>query len=305
MEPQTYDGDNRPTSMPDPAPARVVRAPAPAPPETSDDATLTGEAEVGIFAERRPDLDVASVSPLLRLGIRPRPQVEIFGGFGAVATFSDGPEGRENFARPSNIDFGGRWVRRWGGDRYRSASIGFQFAIPTGAVQSDAQADAYEYALGGRAGWNPWDWTPATLGLVVPAEIHAQVWRRLVVGGELGVGGMFPSIDNNAPPSAAAQVAAQARYVLPWLGVGVRVSGVYNGQRREDTTQTAVAPFADVSLCRRGGPRLRGTLERANAKCPAYLSARFNINLDAPYGWATKDAMRVWGLQLGLGWSVF
>jgi hypothetical protein len=282
-----------------------VRAPAPAPSEVGDDPTLSGDIDVGIFAERRPDRDVASLSPHLRLGIRPRPTVEILGGFGAVATFMDGTMGRENSARPSNIDFGLRWVKRWGGDRYREASAGFHFAIPTGGARTDLEAEAYDYALGGRGGWNPWDWTPSTLGLVLPAEIHAQVWRRLVVGGEVGIGGLFPAVQNTSTPEAAAQVAGQARYVLPWLALGLRVQGVYNGARRAETNQVAIAPMVDVSLCRRGGPRLRGTFARTTAECPVYASARLNLNLDAPYGFVSRDAMRLWGLQVGLGWAVF
>lgn len=282
-----------------------VRAPAPAPAEAQTDPTLTGDIDVGIFAESRPDRDIVSLSPHLRLGIRPRSTVEIFGGFGAVATFMDGTMGRENSARPSNIAFGLRWVKRWGGDRYREASAGFHFAIPTGAARTELEAEAYDYALGSRGGWNPWDFTPATLGLVLPAEIHAQVWQRLVIGGEVGIAGLFPAVQNNTTPEAAAQVAGQARWVLPWLALGLRVQGVYNGARRAETNQVSIAPLADVSLCRRGGPRLRGTFARTTAECPVYATARFNLNLDAPYGFVSRDAMRLWGLQVGLGWAVF
>lgn len=282
-----------------------VRAPAPAPVEAADDATLTGDIDVGIFAESRPDRDLASLSPRLQLGIRPRPTVEIFGGFGAVATFTNGLAGRENSARPGNIDFGLRWVKRWGGDRYREASAGFHFAIPTGAAGTELEAEAFDYALGGRGGWNPWDWTPSTLGIVLPAQIYAQVGRRLVVGGEVGLGGLFAAVQNNTTPEAAAQVAGQARYVLPWFAIGLRAQGVYNGARRAETNQVSIAPLVDVSLCRRGGPRLRGTFARTTAECPVYATARFNINVDAPYGFVSREAMRLWGLQVGLGWAVF
>ena len=286
----------------------------PPPPETvtttarelEEKPILVGDVDVGIFAERTPELDIASVSPLMRLGIRPRPNVEILAGLGAVASFSNGPEGKQTLARPSNLGFGVHWVGDFGGDKYRAARVGFQFAIPTGAVRSEEEAQAYRYALGGRGGWNPWDWAPATLGLVIPAEVQAQVWRRLVVGGEAAVGGLFASIDNEAPHTAAAQVAASMRWVLPWFAAGLRISGVVDGRQADDNTQAAVTPFADVSLCRKNtGRRLRGTFERTTADCPVYASARFNVNLDAPYGFIADDAMRVWGLQVGLGWAVF
>jgi hypothetical protein len=29
------------------------------------------------------------------------------------------------------------------------------------------------------------------------------------------------------------------------------------------------------------------------------------VNLDGPYGFTGLDAMRVWGVQAGLGWAVY
>jgi hypothetical protein len=265
---------------------------------------LTGGVEIGIFAERRADADVASLSPRLELGIRPHEQVEVEAGFGMVGTVSEGAAGRESSVRPSNLSVAASRVQRWG-DKFREAKVGFLFSLPTSMARTPEELAGYDYALGGRAGWNPWEWTPTTLGLVLPAELRAQVWRRMVLGGDVAVGGMFASVDNTAAPSVVAQGAALARYVTRWFGVGVRVSAVYNGQRTDDASQVAVSPFADASLCRRGGRRVQGTFARATNECPVFATARFNVNLDAPYGYASPDAMRVWGLQLGLGWAVF
>jgi hypothetical protein len=131
------------------------------------------------------------------------------------------------------------------------------------------------------------------------------VWRRLVVGADAALAGLFPSVYNTAPPAFAGQVAGQGRFVTRWFAVGARVSAVYNGQRTDDRTQVAVAPLADVSFCRRGGRRIQGTLAQTTAQCPVFATARFNVNVDAPFGFTRADAMRVWGLQVGLGWAVF
>ena len=56
---------------------------------------------------------------------------------------------------------------------------------------------------------------------------------------------------------------------------------------------------------RRGGRRIQGTFAKATKQCPLYATAKFNFNIDAPFGYTSADAMRVWGLTLGLGWAVF
>ncbi len=284
---------------------RLVQADGPDMDELGDEPTLLGSADIGIFAEQRPDAQVASVSPHLDMGIRPHPSAEVMAGFGVVSTVINGPEGKVSTTRASNMTVAASRVVRWSDDKFREAKIGFAFAIPTSIARDDDERLAYEYALGGRGGWNPWEWTPTTLGLVLPAQIRAQVWRRLVVGADAGLAGLFPSVDNTAAPSLVAQGAGVARYVTRWAGVGVRMSAVYNGQREGDRSQVAVAPFADASLCRRGGRRIQGTFAMATQQCPVYATAKFNFNIDAPFGYTAEDAMRVWGLTLGLGWAVF
>jgi hypothetical protein len=275
--------------------------------ELAEEPTLVGGAEVGIFAERRADADVASVSPRLELGIRPHPQVEILAGFGAVATVINTPTERESSVRSSNISVAASRVQRWG-TKFREAKVGFAFSLPTSSARTPEERAGYDYALGGRAGWNPWEWTPTTLGLIIPAQIRAQIGRRWVVGGDAAIGGMFASVDNTAPPAVAAQGAGLARLVTRWVGLGARVTAVYNGQRTDDRSQVAVSPFADASLCRRGGRRVQGTFARATAQCPVFATAAFNVNLDAPFGLVSRNdaqTMRVWGLVMGLGWAVF
>lgn len=268
--------------------------------------TVVGDAELGVFAESRPDRNAASISPQVRLGLRPRPEVELHLSFGAVSVIADGTTGREQVARPSNLGFGASRVldRREGPWRY--AKVGFGFVLPTAFATNAAEQQAYDYALGGRAGWDPWTWTPESFGLVVPAEVRAQAGRRWVIGGDGALAGLLPSAHRTDGLALAAQLAAEARVVARRFGVGLRMSAVWNGRHPTDRSQAAVSPFVDASLCRRStGRRLRGERARTSSDCPVYASARLNVNLDGPYGFAGNDPMRVWGVQAGLGWAVY
>jgi hypothetical protein len=279
-------------------------------PSRNDDVPLTptvvGDAELGIFAESRRDQNTASISPQIRMGLRPRPEVELHVSFGAVSVFRDGPHGREQQARPSNLSIGASRVvdRREGAWRY--AKIGFGFVLPSGFTTNPTEQQAYDYALGGRGGWDPWTWTPQSFGLVLPAEIRAQAGRRWVIGGDGALAGLLPSAARTDGLAVAAQIAAEARVVTRWMGLGVRLAAVWNGRHPQDRSQAAVSPFVDVSLCRRSsGPRLRGERARTSQACPLYATARLNVNLDGPYGFTGHDPLRVWGVQAGLGWAVY
>ena len=285
--------------------------------EPEPDKQLGGSIETGIAGRRQLLLppspehprglhrDLVSLSPMVRMDLRVRNEVELYGSAGAVVVLSQGPEGRSNVARPSNIGFGGRRVWEWGGDKYRAADFGFEFGIPTGYAETADESDAYAYALGSRGGQNPWEWMPRTLSFVAPAGIHAQIFRRWVVGGRAALAAMFPSINDVAPPTVGAQISAGARWVLPWFALGAGASAVYNGRHPTDRTQVALAPSLDTNLCRRGGRRISGTMAATTARCPVYASAKMHLNLDAPYGFFTDEAMGIWGVHVALGWSIF
>lgn len=249
--------------------------------------------------------EVASVSPMIRLSLAVREEIELFGAGGLVSIFTHGADGVSNATRPSNISFGGRRRWRWGGDRYRAADAGVAFAIPTGYARTEDEVQAYDYALAGRGGLAPWEWMPRTLSFVAPAGVSAQVFRRWVLDVRGAVAGMFPSLGDVQTPTVAAQASAGARWVLPWLAVGVRTSAVYNGRHAGDRGQVAVTPTLDTNLCRRGGRRISGTMPDTSARCPVTLMAKMNLNLDAPYGFVSDEAMGIWGLYFGLGWAVF
>jgi hypothetical protein len=287
-----------------------------------DSPTMTGEIEVVSSAVRRRDIDVAAVSPRVELGLRPRPSVELNIAIGAAALFANGTAGPIRAGAPSNAIIGGRFVaartctdchrtaahigsRRNARSRYRAGHIGFQFALPTAPSSTEEMKLAVEYAQVGRAGWNPWEWETGVLGLVVPAGVRVQAARRLVLGGDAAVALLVPTTDTRGV-TFAGQLAFDARVVLSRLALGMRLAGVWNGRDVDDRTHASVAPFVDIGLCRRGsGPRVRGTIESQSSSCPLRASARLNINLDGPYGFATGDPMGVWGVVVGLGWSVW
>lgn len=283
---------------------RIVRDQAPQ--DETGAPVVVGDLDATFSAEARPDQNVVAVAPRAYLGIRPRPEVELHVTFGAVSIFRDGPQGRQQQARPGNLGFGASGVldRREGNWRY--AKVGFSFVLPTAFTTTPEEQEAYDYALAGRIGWDPWTWTPKTFGVVVPAELRAQVSRRWVIGGDGGLAVLLPSANRTDGLAIAAQVAGEARFVTRWMGLGVRMAASWNGRHPDDRTQAGVSPFVDASLCRRSaGRRVQGERARTSEACPVYALARLNMNLDGPYGFTGADALGVWGVQLGLGWSVY
>lgn len=283
-----------------------------APPEAEP--VLTGELWVGAFAGRTPEAETAAVAPRTRLGIRVRPEAELNLDIG-MATLHQNRDGNiTRHGKPSNLGFGFRFLREERDDRFRHAFVGFEFALPTAVIDETRNEVATipdlhrpgEYAIAIEGGWSPWRWTPATLALVVPVGWRGEVLRRFELGFEGAVAGLFPAGLGTSDTTFAAQAAGQARYVLPWLGVGVRTQAVYNGRHEVDRTQLSVAPMLDTSLCRKSaGRRIQGVVAGQSAQCPVSLTARVHVNIERPYGFASADAMRVWGLQVGMGWAVF
>lgn len=275
-------------------------------PESDGAPTMVGDASMGIAAEARPDENVAAISPEFELGMRPRPEVELRIGFGAVATFREDATGRSYEARPSNLEFGASRVFDQRDDRWRYAKVGFSFVIPTAFANTEGEHEAYEYAMASRTGWDPWSWTPSTLGVIVPAEVRLQVSKRWVIGSDGALGVLLPGTGVTDNVAIAAQVAGEARLVTRLLGMGVRLAAAWNGRHPTDRGQAGVSPFVDASLCRRSAKRrITGLRARTSDQCPVFASARLNLNLDGPYGFTGRDALGVWGVQVGLGWAVY
>lgn len=254
---------------------------------------LTGGIDVGIFADRQATQDVVSISPLVELGLRPRPEVELGISMGAAALVADDQvEGRVRETRPSNLVVGTRWVRDEEPRRFRGYA-GFEFALPTNVHLDDREVEALDLALGTRAGLDPWQWRPATMGLVAPIGWSAHA-RRVRAGLDGAFGGLFSAAGNPDTPGLAAQLVAHVAYTGTFLTAGAHASAVWNGRDERNGSQFAVGPLAKLGLC---------FGERRGPSCPIALAGRVNFNLDAPYGFA-GDGLDIWGVQLGLQWSL-
>jgi hypothetical protein len=276
-----------------------VRAaePAPAGPAEEDaleHKVLTGSLDAGVFADRQADQDVVSISPLLQMGMRARPEVELGIRFGAAMMFADSvDEGEVRVVRPSNLMFGTRWVRDALDDAHHG-HIGFAFALPTNFRLDDREVEALDYAIGVRGGLDPWQWAPTTLGIVVPG---GWSWRGkwVQVGADGALAALIAASSNPDRPGFAAQLRGHVALASPWVLAGAALSGVVNTRDKRDVTQAAVGPFIDVPMC--FGKRRRPT-------CPLAITGQATVNLDAPYGFA-GDGLRVWGAQAGIRWSLF
>ena len=255
---------------------------------------MSGSLDAAFFAGRQTDADVVAVSPLLTLGMRPRPEVELGIRFGAAMMFADHREdGELRIVRPSNLMFGTRWVRDGLEQRHRG-HIGFAFALPTNFGLEPREKEALDYAIGVRGGLDPWQWSPTQLGIVVPG---GWSWRGqwLQVGADGALAVLVAAAENPDRPGFAAQVRGHVAVASPWLLAGAALSGVVNTRDRRNMTQASVGPFVDVPMC--FGSRRRPT-------CPFAITAQAIVNLDEPYGFA-GDGLRVWGAQAGLRWALW
>lgn len=271
------------------APAREAKAK----PEPTKK-VVTGSVDVGFFADRRPNEDVASVSPLMTLGVRPREHVELGIGMGvATLATSDREFGNRREVMAGNLSLGTKFVHDEL-DRPVHTYIGFEFALPTNARMTDNQQRAFRIARAVRAGFDAWRFTPSSMAVVVPLGVSWQ-GRWLRVGADGAVAGLFAAPGNANLPGAVMQARGHAALVTNYVVAGASLSGVWNARETLGTTQAAAGPFAELPLC---------VGERRRASCPLSLTGRANINLDAPMGFAS-EGRRVWGMLFGLSWSLY
>lgn len=253
---------------------------------------LTGSAEAGIYAGRQPDQDAVVVSPRVELGVRARPEVELGISVGVASmTARHDRDGRVRAQGPGNFVFGTRWVRDDPTERHHG-HLGFLFAFPTTLDPSDALRSAHRLARASRGGLNPWEWSPATMGVLVPAGWSTRV-RRFDLGVDGAFGGMFSAAGDQLDPGFLGQVRAGAGVRVWRAHVGGALAAVYNGREDTGAFQASVQPFVSLALCR----------DARAAACGLHLDARASVNLDAPYGFA-PGGERIWGTQLGLRWAI-
>ena len=268
----------------------VVLTEAPEPTDAADVAppVLTGSVDAGIHAGRQPEQDVVVVSPRIQLGVRARPEVELGVSMGVASlTAQHRSQGRVRAQGPGNFVFGTRWVRDGVGERHHG-HLGFAFALPTTLDASVQVLDAHRLARASRGGFDPWQWSPATMAVVVPAGWSMHV-RRLDVGVDGAFWGMFSAGGDLDDPGFVGQVRGSAGVQVWRMRIGGALGAVYNGRDDLGALQTSVQPFVSLAMCR--AQRL--------PSCGVHLDAGASINIDAPYGYG-PDGRRIWGTQFGL-----
>lgn len=265
---------------------------APQPVETVPPTVLTGSLDTGMYVGRQPAQDVAVFSPRLQLGVRARPEVELGFSLGVASlTAQHERDGRVRAQGPGNFVFGTRWVRDAVGERHHG-HLGFAFALPTTLDPSVQVLDAHRLARASRGGLDPWQWSPATMAVLVPAGWSMHV-RRFDVGIDGAAGGMFSAAGDLDDPGFVGQVRGAAGVRIWRARIGGAVAAVYNGREVLGALQTTVQPSVALALCR---------AERMDT-CGVHFDAGASVNIDAPYGFA-PGGRRVWGTQLGLRWAL-
>lgn len=253
---------------------------------------MTGSLDAGVYAGRQPDQDVVVVSPLLQLGVRARPEVELGLSMGVVSLSANRRDtGPVRASAPSNFVFGTRWIRDGVGDRHHGY-LGFAFSLPTSFEVGADVREANRYARASRGGLDPWQWSPTTMGVIVPVGWSVR-GRWFDVGADGALGGLFSAGGDLDDPGFVGQVRGTAAAHIARVRLGGSLAAVYNGRDDLGPLQTSVNPFAELALCAR---------EKV-AVCGAHLHAGASVNLDAPYGFG-PDGMRVWGMQFGLRWAL-
>ncbi len=264
-------------------------------PDTVGDAppkVLTGSLDTGMYVGSQREQDAVVLSPRLELGVRARPEVELRFSLGVASlTAQHETYGRVRAQGPGNFVFGTRWVRDGVRERHHG-HLGFAFALPTTLDPSAQVLEAHRLARASRGGWNPWQWSPATMGVVLPAGWSMHL-RRFDVGVDGAIGGMFSAAGDLDEPGFVGQLRGSAGYRIWRARFGGALAAVYNGREVLGALQTAVQPSIAVALCRP---------ERIDT-CGVHLDAGASVNIDAPYGFG-PDGRRIWGAQFGLRWAL-
>ncbi len=275
-----------------PEPVAVEQAPDLEQPAQVGPKVLTGSIDSGLYAGRQPDQDAVVASPRLQVGVRARPEVELGVSLGFVSlTAAHREDGRIRDQSPGNFIFGTRWVRD-DADARHHGHLGFAFALPTTLEPTRQALDAHRYARASRGGLDPWAWSPATMGVIVPLGWSAHL-GQFDVGVDAAFGGLFSAAGDLADPGFVGQVRGAAAYRVWRLRLGAALAAVYNGRETMGALQTSVQPFVEVPLCRAD----------ALQHCGLHLTGAVSVNLDAPYGFG-PEGMRIWGSQFGLRWAI-
>ncbi len=253
---------------------------------------MTGALEAGVYAGQQPEQDAVVVSPRMAIGVRARPEVELGFSLGVASlTAQHRVDGRVRAQGPGNFVFGAGWVRD-GLDERHHGHLGFAFSLPTTLDPSPQVQAAHRLARASRGGLNAWEWSPATMGVIVPIGWSMQQ-RHFDVGVDGALGGLFSAAGDLNDPGFVGQVRGAAAFHVWRARIGGALAAAYNGRENLGALQTSVQPFIDVALCR---------AERITT-CGLHFDASAAVNVDAPYGYG-PEGLRIWGTMFGLRWTL-
>ncbi len=163
-------------------------------------------------------------------------------------------------------------------------SVGGNIAFPVADAETDATAAAYQFALSGVGGWDPWLYQPNTFGIVTPIKVEFKINKV-----RLGLDGAYflliptdDSSDRNTQFGAQAAVGAQAEIDMFDLGMRVQAVQVGDSGVTDGYLQTSLVPFVNLFLF---DEQLK-------------IGFQFNFNFGDPTSTAFGDS-GPWGLTIG------
>jgi hypothetical protein len=179
-------------------------------------------------------------------------------------------------------------------DQGLTLSGGFALVLPVAQVPDDligvvtggtlddlAKALALPLAAISRGFWNLWWHSYDTFALVLPADV---VYRheQLEVGGELGLGVLFPVRDRE-DTEAVVQIASHLAFASRVVTAGAALRGVWLATSDGDAFQSSAEPFVEIHFTH------------------VFFGFALNLSLDAPLGLFDDGEPDAWGLRSYFG----
>jgi hypothetical protein len=224
--------------------------------------------------------DLTLFSPLVGLGFQPVPQLELElvvpMAYASVEIF-DQSDSRYRVGAPmiAGSYIGGR-------DRLRFKVGG---ALAYNPIEFDNLAGVV--AMGGgfamRGTWDMWLWAPERFNVIAPARVEYFLKPNLVLGGDAALAISIPTYEEGEVELPFQIGATIGAWVSDTVLVGGRLGEVW--VITEGDSQLFLEPYFRAHFG------------------PGFLTARFTLNLDDPYGFSFEED-KVWGLHLG-GGAVF
>jgi hypothetical protein len=247
-------------------------------------------AELGFLSKNENGNTAFWASPLLHGWFRVLDKFAIEASWGFVS-LNVAPNAGEadNAFRAGNPFLAGYSVRRHGCTELR---IGIGATIPVATLKDlndTANKKAYVGAMAMRGMWNWWLWIPSSINIVMPIAWDTVLSDHWIWGGSIAIAitGIFMGGD----AGFLSEDTRRGHVIIPVsLKLGYRIGSAVLGAHLHsvnfltgDTgTQLSLVPYTKIEIGH------------------GFILARFDLNLDKPYGFAFNDD-GYWGAHLGGG----